>query len=811
MGFDLNLSPPYVDDSFDKPEGSASRDEADPQAEDADEHCLDGETDICRAFERSLEPSSLIEDIDEAYVLYCEYAHCKGFSVRKGCQKYFDNSSEMRMKVFNCSCEGQPDIKKSNSRLGVYKKQVTRTNCKARLRLLRPRDGLWTVFVFEKVHNHELLNPDQSYLLRSARHLQGPKKSILEALLSTGISMTRACKFLERESGGRQNVGFTRTDAYIHLGRKKAEMNVENGDSNALLQFFMEKSNKEPFFYWKVQQDDEGKLLNFFFRDSRCAVDYEYFGPITFLSDETTETFEWLFGAFLEAMYGKEPEVIFSDQCQALMNGVDYTFKTAAHRLCQWHINQNAPTHFGSLNGNVEFKKLWNRCMNGCETEDEFEEVWQQLIETYELVNNRWFSNMYNLRSRWSSVFTNDRFSAGMHATSRSEVTNRILKDLGKRSNTLYEFVVHYCEVQNEWRERENAEDALCRSMPGQFLLDNPLLTHVAKVFTRNIFKIFEYEAHHSMNIKIIEHPDYASEVLHFGLSSGPQCDVTRSVAFNKISHEVSCSCRMWESKGVFCQHIFKVLYLMNVDVMPERYILRRWTRDCKRRIVPDLKNPFKNVDDNLSGLVFVNSIMRLSYDMAYEAKGDAGSRSCTKDRGNRTGEAKQMRDPSTVNTRAKSVHRKWRNSRLKGNRGGRKPKEGSPVSFKSNEVEKSFNAPDRYWPVFCDEFNSQQSQLLSTTSVDLQHQMDNEMIRSGLLVYRPRGEPCWDQLRVLFQDVIVLSESQSIGNAPNAAASHSECVSEVVNQCSSSSRGKKPKKKSPSCSRGSSSTGYST
>ncbi|KAH6772291.1 hypothetical protein C2S51_010695 [Perilla frutescens var. frutescens] len=340
---------------------------------------------------------------------------------------------------------------------------------------------------------------------------------------------------------------------------------------------------------------------------------------------------------------------------------------------------------------------------------------------------------------------------------------------------------------------------------------------------------------------------------------------------------------------------------------MPERYILRRWTRDCKRTIVPDLKNPFKNVDDNLSGLVFVNSIMRLSYDMAYEAKGDAGSRSrvhrcmwklrhqLLKDREvetkyrqktgvDRTGEAKQMRDPSTVKTQAKSVRRKWRNSRLKGNRGG------SPVSFKSNEVEKSFNAPDRYWPVFCDEFNSQQSHLLSTASVDLQHQMDNEMvnmegrfddhsfivmagpnpisqddvffrgvwtpyleklqewedrfhqfnylisrpdvvyyshrnsveasdeawteigrIRPELLVYRPRGEPYWDQLRVLFRDVIVLSESQSVGNAPNAAASHSECVSEVVNQYSSSFREKKAKKKSPSCSRGSSSTRYST
>ncbi|KAH6787346.1 hypothetical protein C2S52_006898 [Perilla frutescens var. hirtella] len=743
MGFDLNLSPPYVDDSFDKPEGSASRDEADPQSEDADEHCLDGETEIFRAIKRSLEPGSLMEDIDEAYVLYCEYARC------------------------------QLDNKRSNSCLGVYKKQVTRTNCKARLHLLRPRDGPWSVSVFEK-----------------------------------------------RESGGRQNVGFTRTDAYIHLGRKKAEMNVENGDSNT--------SNKMM----------RGKLLNFFFHDSRCAVDYEYFGDVVsfdttyktnkynmvcapfigvnhhfhnvmfglaFLSDETTETFEWLFGAFLEAMYGKEPEVIFSDQCQALMNGVDYTFETAAHRLCQWHINQNAPAHFGSLNGNVEFKKLWNCCMNVCETKDEFEEVWKQLIET-------------------------------------SEVTNRILKDLGKRSNTLYGFVVRYCQVQNEWRERENAEDALCRGMPGQFLLDNPLLTHVAKVFTRNIFKIFEYEAHHSMNIKIIEHPDYASEVLFFGLSSGPQSDVTRSVAFNKRSHEVSCSCRMWELKVVFCRHIFKVLYLMNVDVIPERYILRRWTRDCKRRIIPDVKNPLKNVDDNLSGLVLVNSIMRLSYDMAYEAKGDAGSRSrvhkcmwklrhqLLKDRelesksrqktgGDGTGDAKQMRNLSIVKTRTKSVRRKWRNSRLKGNRGDLLFHMCNQMMFFSEgcglgELESTiiskldFEHWNQNW-IVGDLENNRQCLRLVKDEVNLEtglnlsfsayleklaewedhfHQFnyliswpdvfyyshrniveasDEAWTEIGriwpeLLVYRPKGEPCWDQLRVLFRDVIVLSESQS-------------------------------------------------
>ncbi|KAH6797527.1 hypothetical protein C2S52_022081 [Perilla frutescens var. hirtella] len=139
------------------------------------------------------------------------------------------------------------------------------------------------------------------------------------------------------------------------------------------------------------------------------------------------------------------------------------------------------------------------------------------MIAKYELRSNRWFTNMYNLRRRWCSIFTNDRFCAGLHVTSRSEVTNRILKELGKRSNTLFEFVVRYMDIQNEWRERESVEDALCRGMPDQFIADNPFLTHVAKNFTRNVFKIIEYEATQSISIHIVEHPaDYASNELHF-------------------------------------------------------------------------------------------------------------------------------------------------------------------------------------------------------------------------------------------------------------------------------------------------------
>lgn len=215
--------------------------------------------------------------------------------------------------------------------------------------------------------------------------------------------------------------------------------------------------------------------MNFFFRDSRSASDYELFGDVlsidttyrtncynlscapfvginhhmsnvmfgmAFLSEENTSTFEWLFSAFLESMNGRQPKVVFSDQCLALMNAIDSTFTSSKHRLCQWHISKNAPSHFGKLNGDKAFLKMWNKCMNNVETKFEFDELWSQMVHGLQLCDNKWFCKMYSLRHRWASVFTNGIFTAGLLATSRSEVTNKVLNSLSRCSSSLYDIVM---------------------------------------------------------------------------------------------------------------------------------------------------------------------------------------------------------------------------------------------------------------------------------------------------------------------------------------------------------------------------------
>lgn len=245
---------------------------------------------IEKQIEKKLEVGSILETLDQVYVLYCEYARCIGFNVKKGTQSFFkdkncngkvsEDESLIRMKVYHCSCEGFPDKKRSINHIPKYKKQVLRSDCKARLRVVSKRDGPWVVSVFRKDHNHELLNPEQSYLLRSARNLSHAKKSIVEALHGAGIGISRVCHFMEKESGGPQNVGFTRQDVYSHFSKMKKSARIENGDANALLKHFIEKSNKEQSFHWNVEVDDDGRLMNLFIRDGQSAIDYEFFGDV---------------------------------------------------------------------------------------------------------------------------------------------------------------------------------------------------------------------------------------------------------------------------------------------------------------------------------------------------------------------------------------------------------------------------------------------------------------------------------------------------------------------------------------------------
>ncbi|XP_047331589.1 protein FAR1-RELATED SEQUENCE 5-like [Impatiens glandulifera] len=611
---------------------------------------------VVDVLESKLLVGTIVSNLEDVYLLYCQYAHAKGFSVRKSDQRCFPHTNELQSKEFNCSCEGLKDEKRSSNKIPVYQKLVTRTNCKAKLKITREKAGEWKVSRFVMEHNHEMFAPDQTHLLRSARNISYAKKSTLEAMVNAGISISNAVSFMENEACGPENLGFVRKDAYDHLNRLRRHTKVENGDATALIQYFISKANKETYFYWNVQLDDDDRMMNFFFRDYRCAVDYEYFGDVlsinttyrtnkynlicapfvginhhmqnvlfglAFMSDETESSFEWLFRTFLDSMNDKQPQTIFSDQCQAMMNAIETVFPDSHHRLCQWHINQNAPSHFGSLNGDRAFKSLWHKCMTYCESEIEFETIWKYMIDKYHLDDHNWLNGIYKLRRKWATAFSNEKFSAGLVATSRSEVTNMVLKKAGNKMSSLYEFVMNYLKIEDNWRVKEKTEDTRCRhGKPSQILKKHPLLIHAADVYTLTIYRLFEVELVNSLNCKYVESPSYFgndSNLIEIKVKSHDENSRVRHVMFNRQNHEIKCSCHKFETMGILCKHALMVFNSMDVTILPNCYILKRWTKNVRNRIISDFQE--SKSGGHVSEMVFVNQVMRSIYDLTQLSK----------------------------------------------------------------------------------------------------------------------------------------------------------------------------------------------
>jgi zinc finger SWIM domain-containing protein 3 len=56
-----------------------------------------------------------------------------------------------------------------------------------------------------------------------------------------------------------------------------------------------------------------------------------------------------------------------------------------------------------------------------------FDKLWQDLLARYELQDNKWMKNLYDLREHWAAV-TRDSFTADFTSTHRSEGVNNVYK-----------------------------------------------------------------------------------------------------------------------------------------------------------------------------------------------------------------------------------------------------------------------------------------------------------------------------------------------------------------------------------------------
>ncbi|KAI3889532.1 hypothetical protein MKW92_021373, partial [Papaver armeniacum] len=451
-----------------------------------------------------------------AYDYYNRYARHVGFSIRKDSTTHRKDKTISR-RVLVCSNEGKY---RQHPRGSPLKQRLhSRTGCAAKLVIkLQSDDSKYSIVEFVEKHNHVLTSPDQVHILRSQRKIESSQARLIENMHYAGISQKNIFAYLSAESGGSQNLNFTQMDCNNHIQRRRRQDVLGKGDDEHL----------KSIFFYAIEMDATVQLCNCFWSDAKCRMDYSFFGDelvfdTTFgtndydkpfapfigvnnhgqttlfgcalLLDESTDSFVWLFKIFLNAMNGKHPQTIFTDQAAPIMNEIKQVFPDTHHRLCLWHIFQLAAKHLSHVFASSEFfAKDFKRCIYENETEEEFEFMWKSLLTKYKLTDNKWLKTLYKKKEKWAQVYGRSHFCAGMTTTQRSEGMNSFLKKYFKRTLSLKSFVLEYDKVLTCRRDSEKIEDFKSMQRKPPLKSHWPLEARASERYTAKIFALFQKE-----------------------------------------------------------------------------------------------------------------------------------------------------------------------------------------------------------------------------------------------------------------------------------------------------------------------------
>ncbi|XP_040256240.1 protein FAR1-RELATED SEQUENCE 5-like [Aegilops tauschii subsp. strangulata] len=525
------------------------------------------------------------ETFKEAKDFYNVYAKHTGFAVREG------SKVETRVYLY-CTCHGVYESKVSEANR-QRSKTTARTNCGAKMRLKRENDGTLVVKEIVWEHNHMLqLTPQMLVFLHSHKKFDKAILEYVKYLQFQGIEHAKIMSILGGDDPGSYFLKMNAKDL-INLKAKNSRMD-DVDDVLKTVNFFREMKAINREFFCDMQLDESDRIKNIFWANASCRGAYQDFGDcVTFdttyktnkyhmplgvfvgtnhlqttffgfalIRDEDADSFKWLFKTFLRCMRGKAPTCILTDQCPAMALAIPYAFKNTVHKLCHWHIMKKYREHLAFLyNLHEDFKDEFTSILNWPLMPTEFEAAWKRLMSKYNLHDDATMVAMWNERERWISAYYKEIFCAKMTSTQRSESMNYVLKRnfVSERQN-LHQFVS---------QKEENT------------LTFYGFDTQMAKLYSRAVYSEIRERLKLSTLFMATETEEPTKYLVLYNKLQ--KLTVWAHHAFQVVADPVGeiydCECKLWDHTGIFCVHVLCMMQTIKADSIPEKYILRRYTK----------------------------------------------------------------------------------------------------------------------------------------------------------------------------------------------------------------------------------------
>ncbi|XP_027351036.1 protein FAR1-RELATED SEQUENCE 5-like [Abrus precatorius] len=380
--------------------------------------------------------------------------------------------------------------------------------------------------------------------------------------------------------------------------------------------------------------DAEEQITNVFWADAKMVIDYGFFGEVVSLDttyctnranrplalfsgfnhyrgvvifgaallyDETAESFQWLFETFLEAHNNKKSQTLFTDQDQAMAKALVQVMPETRHALCTWHLMQNGIKHLGNLmKGGSHFLRDLKRCIYDFDTSTEFEEAWIRLITEYNVQEHTWITSLYAIKEKWASCYLKDCLTHGMRSTQLSESLNSDFKACMRPGVDIKQFFEHFERVVEDKRYNELKCEYDSRHKLAMLRYEiSPILIQMAKVYTNVVYNLFQQEFAQFLACCISQRIETPHLIEYVITKVNQQRSWT--VTFDRSSTTINCSCKKFETFGILCCHALKVFEANDVKVIPDKYILKRWTTQGRCGIIHNVKGIPVEGDPKLS------------------------------------------------------------------------------------------------------------------------------------------------------------------------------------------------------------------
>ncbi|XLT59359.1 hypothetical protein HN873_051963 [Arachis hypogaea] len=200
----------------------------------------------------------------------------------------------------------------------------------------------------------------------------------------------------------------------------------------------------------------------------------------------------------------------------------------------------------------------------------------------------------YETREMWSHCFLRDKFFGYIRMTSQCEGINSLIRFYVNRKNTLIDFMHNLDRALKEYRNNELIADFKSQCSEPVMITSLEVYERSASCyFTRNIFKEIRNEIQRAgaLNITVLS---TTLDKVEFSVTAPGDPAKDRRVEVDRGKNLFSCSCKLFESRGIPCSHIFCAMKFENILEFPDSLIYKRWTKNAKNEFI-STKMPVKD------------------------------------------------------------------------------------------------------------------------------------------------------------------------------------------------------------------------